>query len=148
MENIKGIPFYDVERQFFKSYLCKQENQDLKKLTASSLVTYLLIRSLGNELGLIDETTLNLKVICEEVDLPYNSVHNGYHRLFDIGAIRIVLVRRRPYIELSILTMHLLRKHKIYNGFCIRHEIFQGNYLRKCIKSRNVYELLDILQVK
>lgn len=55
-----------------------------KKMTASFLATYLILRSLCDEVGLILEQDLNLKEECEKRNLPYSSIHNGYHRLLTL----------------------------------------------------------------
>ncbi|AMR93009.1 hypothetical protein [Lysinibacillus sphaericus] len=65
MRVIDGIQFFDAEQQFLKLYEYEQEHEQQKKLTASSVVTYLLMRSQCDEAGLIYETEFNLKLVCE-----------------------------------------------------------------------------------
>jgi len=46
MRVLDGIQFFDAEQQFLKLYEYEQDHEQNKKLTASSVVTYLLMRSL------------------------------------------------------------------------------------------------------
>lgn len=58
---VDGMQFFDEELKYLKRYEHEYVYGSEKKLTASSLVTYILLRSLCDEVGLILEQDLNLK---------------------------------------------------------------------------------------
>ncbi|UDK94915.1 hypothetical protein EYB33_00845 (plasmid) [Lysinibacillus sphaericus] len=64
---VDGIQFFDKELKYLNNYEFEYVHEPKKKLTASSLVTYLLLRSLCDEVGLILEQDFNLKEECENV---------------------------------------------------------------------------------
>ncbi|MGN4128022.1 hypothetical protein ACMGD3_23910 [Lysinibacillus sphaericus] len=149
MRVLDGIQFFDSEQQFLKLYEFEQVHEQDKKLTASSLVTYLLMRSLCDDAGLIQEADLNLKAVCKKMDLPYSSIHNGYHRLFDIGLLTIARIGERTYIKLPIVAAHMpdAEDNEISSYFRIPKSIFSSNLLRDFIKSRDVRGLLGLLDI-
>lgn len=149
MRVLDGIQFFDSEQQFLKLYEYEQVHEQEKKLTASSLVTYILLRSLCDDAGLIQEADLNLKAECQKMDLPYSSIHNGYHRLFNIGLLAIERIGGRTYIKLPIVAAHVpnTEDKEISSYFRIPKSIFSDNLLRKFIKSRDVRGLLGLLDI-
>lgn len=149
MRVLDGIQFFDSEQQFLKLYEYEQVHEQEKKLTASSLVTYILLRSLCDDAGLILEADLNLKAECQKMNLPYSSIHNGYHRLFDIGLLVIDRIGERTYIKLPIVAAHMPNAEdtEISSYFRIPKSIFSDSLLRDFIKSRDVRGLLGLLDI-
>ncbi|MGE6600138.1 hypothetical protein ACQKEY_00175 [Lysinibacillus fusiformis] len=146
---VDGIQFFDKELECLNKYEFEYVHDPKKKMTASSLVTYLLLRSLCDEVGLILEQDLNLKEECEKRNLPYSSIHNGYHRLFDIGLINIDRINGRTYIQLPIVAAYVptAKDPKIPGYFYVPKVIFSSNFLRGFIKARDVRGLLGLLDL-
>lgn len=149
MRVIDGIQFFDAEQQFLKLYEYEQDHEQQKKLTASSVVTYLLMRSQCDEAGLIYESEFNLKLVCEKLGLPYSSIHNGYHRLFEIGLLAITRIGERTYIQLPMVAAHVPNKedNEISSYFRIPNSIFNGTFLNTFIKARDVRGLLGVFDL-
>jgi len=146
---VDGMQFFDVELKFLKRYEHEYIHGSEKKLTASSLVTYLLLRSLCDEAGLIMEQDLNLKGECEKRNLPYSSIHNGYHRLFDIGLLNIARINGRTYIQLPVVAAYVPTAidPKMPGYFLVPKAIFSSGFLRDFIKARDVRGLLGLLDL-
>lgn len=149
MKVLDGVQFFDAEQQFLKLYEYEHEHEQQKKLTASALVTYLLMRSLCDGEGHILEDGFNLKAQCGKWNLPYSSIHNGYHRLFEIGLLNVVRIGEHTYIELPIVSAHIPNKdnYEVSSYFRFPKAIFQGSILRTFIKSRDVRGLLGLLDI-
>ncbi|MEY2369577.1 hypothetical protein [Lysinibacillus capsici] len=148
-KEVDGIQFFDEEFKLIKAYEYEYIHGTEKKLTASSLVTYLLLRSLCDEEGLILEQDLNLKEECEKRHLPYSSIHNGYHRLFDIGLTKIERINGRIYIYLPAMLAcnPSVKKTDILSYFVVPKAIFNSGFLRSFIKARDVRGLLGLLEL-
>ncbi|WEA41187.1 hypothetical protein [Lysinibacillus fusiformis] len=146
---VDGMQFFDEELKYLKRYEHEYVYGSEKKLTASSLVTYILLRSLCDEVGLILEQDLNLKEECEKHNLPYSSIHNGYHRLFDIGLLDIDRINGRTYIQLPIVAAYVPTSinPKIPGYFLVPKAIFRNGFLKGFIKARDVRGLLGLLDL-
>lgn len=146
---VDGIQFFDKELKYLNNYEFEYVHEPKKKLTASSLVTYLLLRSLCDEVGLILEQDFNLKEECEKRNLPYSSIHNGYHRLFDIGLLNIDRINGRTYIQLPAVAAYVptAKNPKIPGYFLVPKAIFNSGFLRGFIKARDVRGLLGLLDL-
>ncbi|MEC1177282.1 hypothetical protein P9B03_02195 [Metasolibacillus meyeri] len=149
MKVLDGIQFFDAEQQYLKLYEYEQAHESHKKLTAASVVTYLLLRSACDSAGQIYEADFNLKELSSKMDLPYSSMHNGYHRLFEIGLLTIKRIAGHTYITLPIVAAHLPDKEdsEISSYFRIPRMLFQGGFLKQFIKSRDVRGLLGLLDL-
>lgn len=146
---LDGFQFFDDEQKFLKVYEYDLEHEQNKKLTASSVVTYLLMRSLCDEAGLINEADLNLKSVCEKINLPYSSIHNGYHRLFEIGLLSIARIGERTFIQLPIVASHVpnIDDGEVSSYFRIPKTIFKSDFLKAFIKARDVRGLLGMFDL-
>lgn len=146
---VDGMQFFDEELKYLKRYELEYVYGSEKKLTASSLVTYILLRSLCDEVGLILEQDFNLKEECEKHNLPYSSIHNGYHRLFDIGLLHIDRINGRTYIQLPVVAAYVptATNTKIPGYFLVPKAIFRSGFLRGFIKGRDVRGLLGLLDL-
>lgn len=149
MKVLDGIQFFDAEQQYLKLYEYELEHESHKKLTAASLVTYLLLRSVCDSAGQIYEADFNLKELSAKMDLPYSSMHNGYHRLFEIGLLTIKHIAGHTYITLPIVAAHLPDKedNEVSSYFRIPRILFKGGFLKQFIKSRDVRGLLGLLDL-
>lgn len=149
MKVLDGIQFFDAEQQYLKLYEYEQEHESHKKLTAASVVTYLLLRSVADSTGQIYEADFNLKELSDKMKLPYSSMHNGYHRLFDIGLLTIKRIAGHTYITLPMVAAHLPDKEdsEISSYFRIPRTLFKGVFLKQFIKSRDVRGLLGVLDL-
>lgn len=149
MKVLDGIQFFDAEQQYLKLYEYELEPEADKKLTAASVVTYLLLRSVCDSAGQIYEADFNLKELSNKYNLPYSSIHNGYHRLFDIGLLTIKRIAGHTYITMPMVAAHLPDKEdsEISSYFRIPRMLFKGGFLKQFIKSRNVRGLLGLLDL-
>jgi len=149
MRVLDGIQFFDDEQKYLKMYEYEQDHEQTKKLTASSLVSYILMRSICDDAGLIQEADLNLKAVCKKMNLPYSSIHNGFHRLFEIGLLVIERIGERTYIKLPIVAAHIpnAEDNEVSGYFRIPNSIFNNSLLRDFIKSRDVRGLLGLLDL-
>lgn len=148
-KEVNGFQFFDEEFKLLKAYEYEYIHGTEKKLTASSLVTYLLLRSLCDEEGLILERDFILKEECTKYNLPYSSIHNGYHRLFDIGLLKIDRINGRTYIQLPAVAacMPTAKNTKISGHFYIPKVIFSSDFLRDFIRARDVRGFLGLLDL-
>ena len=73
---------------------------------------------------------MNLKEECEKYNLPYSSIHNGYHRLFDIGLIHIDRINGRTYIQLPVVAAYVPTavNTKIPGYFLVPKAIFRSGF--------------------
>ncbi|MCT6922798.1 hypothetical protein [Metasolibacillus sp.] len=149
MKVLDGIQFFDAEQQYLKLYEYELEHEAHKKLTAASVVTYLLLRSVCDSAGQIYEADFNLKELSNKYSLPYSSIHNGYHRLFDIGLLTIKRIAGHTYITMPMVAAHLPDKEdsEISSYFRIPRMLFKGGFLKQFIKSRDVRGLLGVLDL-
>lgn len=147
VRKLDGIIFYQPELEFLKLHFREYSTG----LTASSLVTYLLLRSHCDEEGLIREEDFILKHLTDKYDLPYSSINKGFLKLEDLGFVRRVFINQKLYIQLSLVSRFSVkednRKSAELNYFRIPHYIFENGYLNAFIKARDVSGIVGLLDI-
>lgn len=147
MRKLDGIIFYQAELEFLKLHLREYS----AALTASSLVTYLLLRNNCDEEGLIREDDFVLKHVTDKYDLPYSSINKGLLRLEELGFVNRIFRNHKHYIELPLVMRFAVkddvRKIAELNYFRVPTFIFENNYLNAFIKARDVAGIIGLLDI-
>lgn len=144
--NLNGVKFFQTDLNFLELY--RAEHFEGQRLTAATLATYLLFHFHCDDFGRVREDELVLKHITEKHQLPYTSIHNGYHALFEIGLLERQIINDKAYI--AIKTFEANNSPSIngsMNYFTLPYQLLNSGILSDFIKARDVSGLMGLMHL-
>lgn len=146
MDKINGVKFFQHELNYLK--LWHSESQGGSSLTASSLSAYLLLHFYVDDLGRIREDDLVLKDLTTKHNLPYSSIHKGFHHLFTLELLTHQNENNIRYIQIARYAENNTpnREGKM-NYFVLPKQMLSSGVLCEFIKARDVSGLLGFLDL-
>lgn len=146
MSQLSGVKFFQQELNFLDLY--NREYSGELRLTASSLATFILFHFYCDEFGRIREDELVLKHMSNKYQLPYCSIHKGYHHLFDMGLLQRNVKNGKAYITITkYANNNTPDQEGKMNYFIIPHHLLQSGVLNDFIRARDVSGILGLLHV-
>ncbi|MED1107675.1 hypothetical protein [Bacillus paramycoides] len=144
-----GPKFFDETRR----YIIKNHELGKYALPSSALATYILLHYKVNDLGLLPRD-FKISDIAKESDIPYTTIHTGFHSLLDSGLVKEVLINGKipvykicNYARLNRTERESKEQSGGLSYFRVPNVLLETSILKELVSHRDSKGIIELLNL-